>query len=279
MKGVDWNYYADSLDVFVDCEIDFNYNLCNFKFTAVRPGAANITLQTKDTYGVWTNTPIRITADKNLRMKIVQTGDAVAANNDNSNIKYVVDENETAAEIVNRTSGNVFDLPMKGIDWNYSADSLNVKVSGDVDYNSNLCKFTLKAVKPGITNITLQTKDTCGTWTNTPIRVTVGNDLRMNIVQTGDSTIIYDNSPVEDYTAEKNDQIESNEHKDYWMNEYAGTTRQDAVILAESSLGDEWSFRSAQQGEYEGVDAWAIALENEEGNVRVAFVNGTDCYF
>ena len=63
------------------------------------------------------------------------------------------------------------------------------------------------------------------------------------------------------------------------MNEYAGTTRQDAVILAESSLGDEWSFRSAQQGEYEGVDAWAIALENEEGNVRVAFVNGTDCYF
>ena len=279
MKGVDWNYYADSLDVLVDCEIDFNYNLCNFKFTAVRPGAANITLQTKDTYGVWTNTPIRITADKNLRMKIVQTGDAVAANNDNSNIKYVVDENETAAEIVNRTSGNVFDLPMKGIDWNYSADSLNVKVSGDVDYNSNLCKFTLKAVKPGITNITLQTKDTCGTWTNTPIRVTVGNDLRMNIVQTGDSTIIYDNSPVEDYTAEKNDQIESNEHKDYWMNEYAGTTRQDAVILAESSLGDEWSFRSAQQGEYEGVDAWAIALENEEGNVRVAFVNGTDCYF
>ena len=83
MKGVDWNYFSDSLDVTVDCEIDFNCNLCNFKFTAVRPGTANITLQTKSTDGTWSNTPIRITVDRDLRMNIVQTGNA-AANNKNT---------------------------------------------------------------------------------------------------------------------------------------------------------------------------------------------------
>lgn len=145
----------------------------------------------------------------------------------------------SAPVIESRTSSSVFTLPMKGVDWNYYADSLDVLVDCEIDFNYNLCNFKFTAVRPGAANITLQTKDTYGVWTNTPIRITVDKNLRMKIVQTGDSTIICDNSQVEDYTAEKNYQIESNEHKDYWMNEYAGTTRQDAVILAESSLGDE----------------------------------------
>ena len=140
MKGVDWNYFSDSLDVTVDCEIDFNYNLCNFKFTAIRPGMANITLQTKSTDGTWSNTPIRITVDRNLRMNIVQNGNAAAASND---IKFTVDEDDTTAVIASKTENSTFDLPMKGIDWNYYADSLNVKVSGAVDFNNNLCTFTL----------------------------------------------------------------------------------------------------------------------------------------
>ena len=92
MKGIDWNYFSDSLDVTVDCEIDFSRNLCNFRFTAIRPGAANITLQTKSTDGTWSNTPIRITVDRDLRMNIVQNGKATAANND---IKFTVDEDDT----------------------------------------------------------------------------------------------------------------------------------------------------------------------------------------
>ena len=92
MKGVDWNYFSDSLDVTVDCEIDFSNNLCNFRFTAIRPGTANITLQTKSTDGTWSNTPIRITVDSDLRMNIVQNGNASAANN---NIRFTDDEDDT----------------------------------------------------------------------------------------------------------------------------------------------------------------------------------------
>lgn len=80
MKGIDWNYYADSLNVKVTCNIDFRYNICNFKLTAVKPGTANILLKTKDTYGQWTVTPIRVRVGSNMRMNIVQTGSAYVVN-------------------------------------------------------------------------------------------------------------------------------------------------------------------------------------------------------
>ena len=101
MKGIDWNYFSDSLDVTVDCEIDFSRNLCNFKFTAIRPGAANITLQTKSTDGTWSDTPIGITVDRDLRMNIVQNGKAAATNND---IKFTVDEDDTTTSSTGASS-------------------------------------------------------------------------------------------------------------------------------------------------------------------------------
>ena len=261
MKGVDWNYFSDSLDVTVDCEIDFNYNLCNFKFTAIRPGMANITLQTKSTDGTWSNTPIRITVDRDLRMNIVQTGNAAA----NNNIKFTVDEDDTAATIANKTANSTFDLPMKGIDWNYYADSLNVKVSGDVDFNNSMCTFTFKAVKPGVTNFELQTKETDGTWVNTPVRITVDKDLSMNIVQTGDASVISQKSMVQDNKVvetktEENVQADTNANKEYWLCEYAGTTRNDAIDLVIPNYYDGWRLFIADESVYYGADRrWQTA--------------------
>ena len=94
------------------------------------------------------------------------------------------------AVIVNKTSGKSFTLPMKGIDWNYFADSLNVKVDCDINFRTGVCNFKLTAVKPGTANIELKTKDTYGMWTVTPIRVTVSNDMKMKIVQSGDAYIV-----------------------------------------------------------------------------------------
>ena len=281
MKGVDWNYFSDSLDVTVDCEIDFNCNLCNFKFTAIRPGMANITLQTKSTDGTWSNTPIRITVDRDLRMNIVQTGNAAA----NNNIKFTVDEDDTAATIASKTANSTFELPMKGIDWNYYADSLNVKVSGDVDFNNSMCTFTFKAVKPGVTNVELQTKQTDGTWVNTPVRVTVDKDLSMNIVQTGDASVISQKSMVQDNKAvetktEENSQVETNVNKEYWLGEYAGTTRKDAIELVIPNYNDGWTVLIADESVYYGADAWYISVLNEKtGAVKSAYVIGDDCFF
>ena len=104
----------------------------------------------------------------------------------------------STAVIANKTANSTFDLPMKGIDWNYYTDSLNVKVSGAVDFNNNLCTFTFKAVKPGITNVELQTKGTDDTWINTPVRITVDKDLSMNIAQTGTPSVISEKSTSQD---------------------------------------------------------------------------------
>ena len=279
--NIDWNYFSDSLDVTVDCEIDFNYNLCNFKFTAIRPGMANITLQTKSTDGTWSNTPIRITVDRDLRMNIVQTGNAAA----NNNIKFTVDEDDTAATIANKTANSTFDLPMKGIDWNYYADSLNVKVSGDVDFNNSMCTFTFKAVKPGVTNVELQTKQTDGTWVNTPVRVTVDKDLSMNIVQTGDASVISQKSMVQDNKAvetktEEYNLAESTAHKEYWLGEYAGTTRNDAIELVIPDNEEGWTLLIADESVYFGADAWYVSIINENtGAVKSAYVIGDDCFF
>ena len=282
MKGIDWNYFSDSLDVTVDCEIDFSRNLCNFKFTAIRPGAANITLQTKSTDGTWSNTPIRITVDSDLRMNIVQNGKAAATNND---IKFTVDEDDTTAIIASKTSNSTFNLPMKGNDWNYYADSLNVKVSGAVDFNNNLCTFTFKAVKPGITNVDLQTKETDGTWINTPVRITVDKDLSMNIVQTGTPSVISEKSMPQDNKAvetktEENNQVETNANKEYWLGEYAGTTRNDAIDLVIPNYYDGWTLLMADESVYYGADAWYISIINENtGAVKSAYVIGDDCFF
>ena len=112
MKGIDWNYFA-------------------FKLTAVKPGTANIELKTKDTYGMWTVTPIRVTVGNDMKMKIVQSGDARVISGSSSktsasDTKKPDTQKNREAVIVNKTSGKSFTLPMKGIDWNYFADSLNV---------------------------------------------------------------------------------------------------------------------------------------------------------
>ncbi len=203
MKGEDWNYFADSLNVKVTCDYDYNNSLCNFRFTAVKAGVTNVVLKTQRNDGRWDNTPVRITTGSDLRMNIVQSGNAYVTDKSyteesskpakttetKSDIKT-----ETKTETSSQTGtvsaqGKTATVTLKGQDWTYFIDSLNIKVSCDFDYNKNICKFNLTAVKPGVTNAVLKTQRADGKWDNTPVRATVGKDLSITVEQTGSTYV------------------------------------------------------------------------------------------
>ena len=265
MKGVDWNYFSDSLDVTVDCEIDFNYNLCNFKFTAIRPGMANITLQTKSTDGTWSNTPIRITVDRDLRMNIVQTGNAAA----NNNIKFTVEESE------------------KSMSQDNTAVETKTEENSQAETNVNkeywLCEYAGTTRNDAIDLVipnyydgwTLLMADEsvyygADAWYISIINENTGAVKSAYVI--GDDCFF-----VEDSEEETNEN--TNYHKEYWEQEYADTTLVDAVSLAASCLGEEWYYVNSEQTRYDGFAAWAIVFGNYEGEEIVLFVNGDDCYF
>ena len=222
-------------------------------------------------------------------VSVISTGAVMGASAFSS-----ANDNADTAVIERRTSGSTYTLPMKGVDWNYFSDSLDVTVDCEIDFNYNLCNFKFTAIRPGTANITLQTKSTDGTWSNTPIRITVDRDLRMNIVQTGNAaannnikftveesekSMSQDNTAVETKTEEYN-QVEANANKDYWLGEYAGTTRNDAIDLVVPNYYDGWTLLIADESVYYGADAWYVSVLNENtGAVKSAYVIGDDCYF
>ena len=204
MKGEDWTYFADSLNVKVTCDYDYKNNMCNFKFTALKAGVVNVVLKTQNTDGKWTNTPVRITADSNLLMTIVQTDNAyiteksyteTPAKTTSSETKKTETETkktETPAAkgtVIVTNAGNPFTLPIRGNDWTYTADSLNVKIGCDFDYKNNVCKFKFTAVKPGVTNAILRTEREDGKWNNIPVTITADNGLKITVVQTANAYI------------------------------------------------------------------------------------------
>lgn len=70
-----------------------------------------------------------------------------------------------------------------------------------------------------------------------------------------------------------------NDNKQYWEEEYAGSTLDNAVSTAVSAKGEGWSYRGSEKSRYENADAWAIVLGNDEtGDMTIAYVKGTDCY-
>ena len=62
---------------------------------------------------------------------------------------------------------------------------------------------------------------------------------------------------------------------------YAGTTADAAYSTALSAVGEgNWSAESANQGYYQSVEAWVVRLvNNDTGDVKIAYVAGSDCYF
>ena len=192
MEGEDWNYYADSLNVKVSCDFDYNCSLCKFKFTAVKPGQTNVVLKTQLEGGNWANTPVRIIVDSDLRMNIVQTGNTYlteksyskpAASTTSSSSQKTTEQQAPAAQ------AGTASYTLQGTDWTYYIDSLNVKVSCDFDDNQSLCNFRFTAVKPGTTNAVLKTQRADGRWNNTPIRATVNSDMTVTLQQTGDTYV------------------------------------------------------------------------------------------
>ena len=269
MKGVDWNYFSDSLDVTVDCEIDFSRNLCNFRFTAIRPGAANITLQTKSTDGTWNNTPIRITVDSDLRMNIVQNGKAAATNND---IKFTVDEDDTT------TSSTAASSVIS--EKSTAQDNSRVETNDNKDYWLGEYAGTTRneAINLVVPNYydgwTLLIADESVYYGADAWYVSVLNE---NTGAVKSAYVIGDDCYfVEDSEEETNINVNNRE---YWAQEYADTTLVDAVDLAASCIDDGWGYTYSEQTRYNGFAAWAIVFDNYEGEEIVIFVNGTDCYF
>ena len=264
MKGIDWNYFSDSLDVTVDCEIDFNYNLCNFKFTAIRPGMANITLQTKSTDGTWSNTPIRITVDRDLRMNIVQTGNAAA----NNNIKFTVEESEKSMSQDNKA------VETK-TEENFQADTNANKEYWLCEYAGTTRNDAIDLVIPNYNDgWTLLIADESVYFGADAWYVSVINE---NTGAVKSAYVVDDICFVVEDSEEETNQIIDN--REYWEQEYADTTLVDAVNLAASYLGDGWGYTYSEQTRYNGFAAWAIVFTNSEGEDVVVFVNGTDCYF
>ena len=274
MKGVDWNYFSDSLDVTVDCEIDFSRNLCNFRFTAIRPGAANITLQTKSTDGTWSNTPIRITVDRDLRMNIVQNGKATAANND---IKFTVDEDDTttastaASSVISEKS-----MPQ---------DNSRVETNDNKEYWLSEYAGTTRneAINLVVPNYydgwTLLVADEsvyygADAWYISVINENTGA-VKSAYVIGDDCYFVEDGEEETEETEETNINVNNRE---YWAQEYADTTLVDAVDLAASCIDDGWGYTYSEQTRYNGFAAWAIVFTNSEGEDVVVFVNGNDCY-
>ena len=196
MKGEDWTYYADSLNVKVRCDYDYSSNTCNFRFTAVKAGTANIVLKTQNTDGTWLNTPVRVTVGSDLTMNIVGTGSPYTTEKSYTTEKQTgtpaaqekTDTQEKKSDDTQKTAGHA-SFSVAGNDWNYYIDSLCVKVTCDYDYTGSMCNFRFTAVKPGTANAVLKAETKDGKWLNIPVSITVDNNMQVSFTQSGETYI------------------------------------------------------------------------------------------
>ena len=201
LKGNNWNYSADSLCAKITCDFNYNTSTCKFKATGVTPGTTNAVLKVEVADGKWKNVPMRFSVDKNLNVHGSQSDKEYftkASKTENTGTKKDTKKNTNKNTNKNKKSGSKSEskptaksctFKMTGFDWNYSADSLNVKITCDFDYSTKTCKFIGKAVKEGTTNATLKAKRADGKWNNTPVRFTVDKNLNIKVTQTGDSYV------------------------------------------------------------------------------------------
>lgn len=192
MRGEDWNYYADSLNVKIGCDYDYYHHVCHFYFNAVKPSITNAVLKTQRTDGKWDNTPIRIQVFDDMTMKVVQTGDAYVTEKSYTEAPAETSapasqDSQKPADSTPVSADNTVVYPIAGEDWTYYINNLNVKVGCDYDYQNSICNFKITGVKPGTTDVVLKTQRPDGKWNNTPLRV---------LVQADKSVIVYENGSV-----------------------------------------------------------------------------------
>ena len=195
-SGDNWNYYAESLNAKITCNCDVMHNKCTFKATGVTPGITNAVLKVRRNDGRWNNFPVQFVVDNNLNVTGKITGNSYITDSDRTTSSQTSNQSSSSSStkgssstVIAKNVGSTFKLPMKGSDWNYYASSLNVKITCDFNYNSNICNFIFTAVKPGVTEAVLKTERNDGKWDNTPVKITVDNNLKMTIEQTGDAYI------------------------------------------------------------------------------------------
>ena len=75
LAGEDWTYYANTLYVKVSCDYDYQNSVCNFKFTAVKPGTTtSVILKTQRKDGKWNNTPVLVVVNTDMTVTVKQSG-------------------------------------------------------------------------------------------------------------------------------------------------------------------------------------------------------------
>ncbi len=126
----------------------------------------------------------------------LSTGAAISAVSANAAIVRVIRvETRATSEANNETkpapkaTARSCAYTMTGYDWNYSADSVNVKITCDFNYSTKTCRFIGTAVAPGTTNATLKAKRADGKWDNIPVRFTVDSSLNISVVKTGNAFV------------------------------------------------------------------------------------------
>lgn len=203
LRGYDWNYYANSLNAKIGCDFDYQKNICNFNITAVKPGMTEAVLKTQEADGKWSNTPIKITVHKDMTMTIEQTGSAYltdsyktteASTSAPASSSTAAKPAETtpakpAASAASTKTGKSVQFPLSGKNWNYYANTLNAKITCDFDYSKSLCTFIITAVKPGVCDAVLKTKRADDKWDNTPVHITVDNELNVTVTQSANTYV------------------------------------------------------------------------------------------
>ena len=63
--------------------------------------------------------------------------------------------------------------------------------------------------------------------------------------------------------------------------DFADSTEKDAIMIALSNVGDSvWETENTEMITYpNGNQFWQVVLKSENGDIKVAHVNGADCYF
>ena len=171
LKGCDWNYSADRLNAVISCDFDYATKTAKFIATGKTKGVTNAVFKTKNDDGTWNHFEVKLIVDDNLNVSTeTEVKTELPAEKETSK----PDTDEKKAEI---KTGKPCTMDFYGCDWNYSADSLNAKITCEFDYTAKTATFIATGVKAGTTNAVLKLKNADGKWYHVTVIFTVDDNL------------------------------------------------------------------------------------------------------
>ena len=171
LKGCDWNYSADSLNAVISCDFDYATKTAKFIATGKTKGVTNAVFKTKNDDGTWNQFEVKLIVDENLNVS-TETEIKTELPAEKEISKPAEDEKKSEIK-----TGKPCTMDFYGCDWNYSADSLNAKITCEFDYAAKTAKFIATGVKTGTTNAVLKLKNADGKWYHVTVIFTVDDNL------------------------------------------------------------------------------------------------------